>query len=69
MKKHFDRRALLSGVTLAISLAAGTAAIDGAKAADYNGLTAKALPVVELGVPLNKTFPIQIVPNGVVTRP
>jgi hypothetical protein len=62
--KVLNRDALLA---FTISFAAGMGAIGHAEAAEYNGLTAKALPMVELGVPLNKTSPIRILPGGVAT--
>jgi hypothetical protein len=64
-----ERCVLLGAVAFAISLGAGVSAIDYAEAARYNGSAAKALPIVELGVPSNKTLPVRIIPSGFVARP
>ena len=60
MNRHFDRRRSLFNASFAVWLMAGLGAIGGADATDYNRLTSKPRPVVEL-VPANQAPPVRII--------
>jgi len=60
MNRYRNRRSFFDAVAFALGLMAGLGAIDGADATDYNRLTSKPKPIVEL-VPGNQAPPVRII--------
>jgi hypothetical protein len=60
MNRYFNRPLLVNAFAFAVGLMAGLSAIGGANATEYNGLSSKPRPVVEL-VPSNQDLPVRII--------
>jgi hypothetical protein len=60
MNGYFNRRLPFNAFAFAVGLMAGLGAIGGANATEYNGLSSKPRPVVEL-VPANQAPPARII--------
>jgi hypothetical protein len=60
MSRYFNRRLLFNAFAFAVGLMAGLGAIGAANATEYNGLSSKPRPIVEL-VPANQAPPARII--------